>query len=207
MTDTLGRLILRHRDAPSPGLLVEWELLRLLDRAGCAALEDDLKEIAGPWETYEATERLWQALPDAPGLYMFVWRPPFRLAVADDRKPGSIFQVLYVGQAGASRDEHGNTLRERYKSYRKYLRGDPERLWAPGEPVSRNQRLARYLTLRPLEYWFAVVSDRSQVENLESRLTTLLNPPINDRGRPKIRARPSTPEPAWSGERGTPTPT
>ena len=193
--DEIAELVLRHRDSDSPVIEVEWALLRLLDKNHCSMLEKDLGTRACPWEVHLATERLWEMLPSKPGLYMFVWRPPFRFEVAEGRRPGDVHQVLYIGQAGAG-DGATTTLRERYKSYSRYLRGSPERLWGQGEPITRPKRLERYLTLRPLEYWFAVVEDRGQIALLEDRLLQLLNPPVNRERRPKLIAR--TPRPAFS---------
>jgi hypothetical protein len=143
MTD-LEKLVMRHRDDPSPELAVQWALLRLLDQCGTGALVEDLVARAGPWEAYDATERLWEILPEEPGLYMFVWRPWFRFRMAEAtvtvpiQKPDSITQILYIGQTGASDNEAGSTLRERYKSYRKYLRAEPDSLWDRHQSSTRH---------------------------------------------------------------------
>lgn len=202
MTDDLLRLVHRHRDEPSPVLPTEWPLLRLLDSFGSKALTEDLKEAAQPWEAKEATDRLWEVLPDSPGLYMFVWRPWFRFNMAetlrtDDSKPDSVSQILYIGQAGASGTNSGSTLKQRYKSYSKHIRGDPRELWAPALPMTRPQ-LARYLSLRPLEYWFTVIEDRREIKPLESRLISMFNPPMNKNELPKIKSRFKAPQSAFS---------
>jgi hypothetical protein len=149
-------------------------------------LQGDLQRHATPWEAHKATERLWEMLPDEPGLYMFVWRPSFRFDVAENRCPGDLYQVLYIGQAGAGKDLR-TTLKNRYKNYRRYLKANPAMLWEPDEPVTRPKRLERYLNLRPLEYWYAVVEDRNQIALLEDRLMQLLNPPLNRVRGPKLR--------------------
>jgi len=203
MSDPLVRLVHRHRDEPSPTLPAEWALLRLLDRVGTEALTGDLSNVGDPWEAYEATERLWEMLPEKPGLYMFVWRPWFRFDVAETSvtagppKPGSVSQILYIGQAGASDDSQGNTLKQRYKGYGRYIRADPKVLWTPSQPMTRPQ-LSRYLALRPLEYWFTVVDDRSEIKRLESRLLAMFNPPMNKNELPKIRSRFKSPQPAFA---------
>lgn len=202
MTDDLTRLVHRHRDEPSPVLHTEWPILRLLDRPGSKTLAEDLRVTAEPWESKEATERLWEILPDSPGLYMFVWRPWFRFNVADtlnvdDSKPDSVSQILYIGQAGASDGTGGSTLKQRYKSYSKHIRGDPRELWAPGLPMTRPQ-LSRYLALRPLEYWFTVVEDRREIKALETRLLSIFNPPMNKNELPKIKSKFKSPQSAFS---------
>ena len=200
LTDELEHLIHRHRDEESPTLSVDWALLRLLDRAGTGALCQDLTDLGDGWEVCEATERLWENLPDQPGLYMFVWRPWFRFTMMETAAgvppmPDSTSQILYIGQAGSSIYETGNTLKIRYKSYRRFIRSEPSRLWAPTLRISRPTRL-EYLALRPLEYWFTVVEDRSAIKSLEARLLNMFNPPLNQAGLPKTigaRAKPATP--------------
>lgn len=183
--DELARLVVRYRDSPSPMLQVEWALLRLLDATHCSMLQNDLHEHASQWEVCAATGDLWKMLPDRPGLYMFVWRPPFGFQVAEGRRSGDLYQVLYVGQAGAG---HGttSTLRDRYKTYTRHIGGSADLLWQRDEPISRASRLDRYLKLRPLEYWFTVVEDRAQIKLLEDRLLQLLNPPVNRDRRPRL---------------------
>lgn len=191
--DTLADLVLRHRDSPSPVLHNHLALLRLLDEAGSKALSADLSRDAQPWEMRVATKRTWEMVPDEPGLYMFVWRPFFRFEVTEGGNVG-LERVLYLGQAGAGQYRQA-TLRSRYKSgYSKYFPGDPAQLWDEREVIQRNARLERYLTLRPLEFWFTVVQNREQIGLLEDRLIQMLNPPINRDRRPKLvrgRAQPA----------------
>ncbi|MEJ8652805.1 hypothetical protein WKI65_33265 [Streptomyces sp. MS1.AVA.3] len=101
---------------------------------------------------------------------------------------GGFHQVLYIGHAGGA-GELGNTLRNRFKDYKKHLRGNPEDLWTREPPTTRAGRLTHYLALHPLEFWFATVADRSMIRNLEDRLIHLYSPPINIQGRPKLRGR------------------
>lgn len=185
----LTALVAKHRDRDSPTLAVELALQRLLDVRDCLALQNTVAAVAGPWEAHAASERLYENLPAEAGIYMFVWRPPFHFDVHQGRRPFDLTQVLYVGRAGGGSST--NTLKARYKDYRKYLRGDPAGLWEEGEPITRPTRLARYLTLRPLEYWCAVISDPAEVDSVEARLTKLLNPPLNKDRRPKLRPKPA----------------
>lgn len=191
----LTRSVIRHSVEPSPALEIHLGIAPMLDVPAHAILQDDLRAKASLWESALAVEELHRALPDAPGLYMFIWRPSIRLAMAD-RSESSFHQVLYIGQAGGS-GQRGNTLKNRYKDYRKHLRGDPEDLWNREPPTTRAGRLTHYLSLRPLEFWYATVEDRTVIKNLEARLINLYNPPLNSQNKPKLRARVSSvPQPA-----------
>jgi hypothetical protein len=196
--DALARMVQRHREEDSPALPIEVGLLRMLDTDSCQQLDQDLREFASPWEVHQATESLTSALPDEPGLYMFVWRPQFQFQIDGRPASGSFPQLLYVGQAGASKADYGNTIRRRYKEYRRYLRANPESLWADSEPKTREQRLSCYLPLRPMEFWCSTVTDRNRIRGLEKRLIRLWNPPLNDSDRPKLRGRLGAPRAAWT---------
>ncbi|MFC5253457.1 hypothetical protein [Streptomyces nigrescens] len=196
--DAFTRMVQRHREEDSPALPIEVGLLRMLDADNCQQLDQDLREFASPWEVHQATENLAPALPDEPGLYMFVWRPQFQFQVDGRPAQGSFPQLLYVGQAGASKSDCGNTIRQRYKEYRRYLRASPESLWTDSEPKTREQRLSRYLPLRPMEFWCTTVTDRNRIRGLEKRLIRLWNPPLNDSDRPKLRGRLGAPRAAWT---------
>lgn len=193
--DILTRSVIRHSVEPSPALEIQLGIAPMLDVPAHTILQEDLRAKASLWESALAVEELHRALPDAPGLYMFIWRPSIRLAMADQSE-SSFHQVLYIGQAGGS-GQRGNTLKNRYKDYRKHLRGDPEDLWTREPPTTRAGRLTHYLSLRPLEFWYATVEDRTVIKNLEARLINLYNPPLNSQNRPKLRARVSSiPQPA-----------
>lgn len=187
----LSALVARHRDSDSPVLPVDWALLRLLDESGCRQLQSDLAAEGGAWEVLTATEHAWEAVPDQPGLYLFVWNPWFALDLADATRRGDLRQVLYVGKAGA--DDAGTPtsggLRQRYRSYVKHLRSSPDSLWSRTEPRTRTQLLDRYLCLRPLEFWFTAIPSHAEVPLLEDRLIKILNPPCNRQRAPRITAR------------------
>ncbi|MGI5205816.1 hypothetical protein ACQEU6_30105 [Spirillospora sp. CA-108201] len=186
-TNAHERSVIRHRAEASPALNLQLGIAMMLDIPAHKVLQDDLTELASPWERAMAVESLTDSLPHEAGLYMFVWRPAIRLRMADESQT-SFYQVLYIGQAGGA-GQRGNTLRNRFKDYKKHLRGNPERLWTEGPPTARSDRLTYYLALRPLEFWFATVEDRSVIRNLEERLITLYNPPLNSHSRPRLRAR------------------
>ncbi|MGW5231621.1 hypothetical protein ACWEQU_04820 [Streptomyces nodosus] len=189
------RSVIRHRAEASPALELQLGIATMLDVPAHKVLQDDLAEHASSWEQALAVESLGDSLPHEAGLYMFVWRPSINLVMADNSQ-SNFHQVLYIGQAGGS-GQRGNTLRNRYKDYKRHLRGNPEHLWTEEPPTTRAGRLTYYLALRPLEFWFATVEDRSVIKNLEARLINLYNPPLNNQNRPKLRARLSTiPQPA-----------
>lgn len=193
--DTHVRSVIRHRTEAGPSLDIRLGIAPMLDVPAHRVLQDDLEKHASLWEHALAVESLGDALPDEAGLYMFVWRPSISLAMADDTRIG-FHQVLYIGQAGGS-GQRGNTLRNRYRDYKKHLRGNPEHLWTEKPPTTRAGRLTHYLALRPLEFWFATVEDRAKIKNLEARLINLYNPPLNNQNRPKLRGRLSSiPQPA-----------
>ncbi|MDX2391814.1 hypothetical protein NJL88_17505 [Streptomyces sp. DK15] len=193
--DTAARAVIRHRLDASPALEFQLGITPMMDVPAHRVLQDDLSRLASPWERLSATESIVNAIPDEPGLYMFVWRPSIKLAMAD-RTEGRFHQVLYIGHAGGA-GQLGNTLRNRYRDYRKHLRGNPESLWTREPPTNRDDLLTHFLALRPLEYWFATVEDRSAIKNLEDRLLHLYNPPLNIQGGPTLRGRLSTvPKPA-----------
>lgn len=189
---TLGEVVAEHRDSPSPVLSLDVPLLRLLDGPGCGSLDKKLREVAGEWEVMLAKERLWESLPKSPGIYMFVWRPTFRWHVS--ARPDSVCYYLYVGQTGAGAS--GATLRDRYKSYTKYLAGSPDKLWEEPAVRTRTSTFERYLKLEPLEFWYTVVQSPSEVNLLEDQLIKLLMPPLNGQRAPKVRL--TTPRPAFS---------
>lgn len=198
---TIEDLVVRHHDSPSPRLTHDWALLRLLDERFCTTLAKDLGTDAGQWEVFEnVTQRLHENLPDEPGLYMFVWRPPFAFDVDSKLRSGDLAQVLYVGMAGGASGSK-NTIRERFKNYRKHVGSDPASLWEATVPKTRMSLLGRYLTLRPLEFWCSVVPDRANVAPLEKRLLKLLNPPCNGQLLPALVVEPR--EPAFGPTRLT----
>jgi len=183
-----------NRDRHSPLLELDVPLLRLIDPRQCSHMTTKMATIAGEWEVRVATERLWEELPLETGVYMFVWRPTLRFKVSPvlAKKartipsviPDSLSYVLYVGQTGASGGS--GSFHQRYKSYTSYLAGNPAELWEERPVQTRHSRLARFLTLRPLEFWYAVVKDPNEIDWLEDQLMKLLNPPLNGPKSPRF---------------------
>jgi hypothetical protein len=187
----LEALVAARRDQPSPVLTIEVPLLRLLSAVECDHLTRSLGEEAGVWEVATATERLWETLPDSPGLYMFVWCPTLRLSMAAGGHSGRLPYILYVGQTGGRGGPM--TLRQRYKHYLRYLAGGAEQLWTEPLVRTRESLMNRFLKLRPLEFWYSVAPDCRSIPALEDRLIQFLNPPLNIARRPRIIAKPARP--------------
>ena len=86
-----------------------------------------------------------------------------------------IMRILYVGKSSAS-------LQERFRSEYKTIIGEanPAYFWKD-ENESRRVKLRRLFSLEPIELWFCRIhSDESTlIDNLETRLIALTNPPGN----------------------------
>jgi len=126
---------------------------------------------------------------------MFVWCPPFRLKFADaieaySESPTNAFffthYVVYVGQAGGGGGQ--GTLCARFKGdYARILEdSSPKELFSRVEARTRKEKLKRYLSLEPLEYWFMVVEDTDTLKDLERSLQQFLNPPAIVQNRPAL---------------------
>ena len=101
--------------------------------------------------------------------------------------------VLYVGKAG-ERDGTRDTIKNRYQQeYSKYVGQNATCLWEDTAAESREQRLSRYLTLRPLEYWFLTLDDVRDIQVLERKLIRLLRPPLNQQHGRKLRSGKTVP--------------
>jgi hypothetical protein len=188
-------LALNHTE-PTPYLQLKLPVDPLIDERHCQQISESLRLAGKDWECRKATPTLWKQLPTKPGLYMFVWRPSlsFRLA-ADPDRPVIPPYILYVGQAGG---KSNNNLRGRYKGeYAHYVGADPSVLWSTdtGRQV-RQERLQRYLTIVPLEYWWSVIEDRDKILQLERRLNYMLSPPLSRVGRARLITMDAFPDPA-----------
>jgi hypothetical protein len=167
-----------------------------MDSQYCQTLIEDLAIVAGDgWEVLKATKSAWRMIPNSPGLYMFVWKPSFELQMAKPPPQRVPFPwVLYVGRTGDASSK--NTLKKRYReAYAKVVAGDPEALWDARQPRSRAERLRRYLSIVPLEFWYTVVSNVDAIAELERRLFNLFAPPFNVSGGPRLH--PTKPEKAF----------
>jgi hypothetical protein len=118
---------------------------------------------------------------------MFVWKPDLMFRFAAAPHVEQLCWVLYVGKAGTEEGKN-DTIKHRYlNEYSNYLGKDASCLWDSHAPTDREQKLARYLTLRPMEYWFLSMGDVRDILILERKLIRLLRPPLNAQHGPKIR--------------------
>lgn len=197
-TQQFNHLLVKFRDEPSHSISFEPCLGRLMDSLECRALTEVLHDEGFRWERRVATPTLWSMLPDERGLYMFVWCPELMFR-CENRQDSSatdyerLLWVMYVGKAGVE-DGQSDTLKQRFKNgYAKYVGEDPSPLWnrRPQENTRREELLARYLTVRPLEFWYLVLEDVDDIRTLEKRLIKALNPPLNKQhGRRLILGKP-----------------
>lgn len=181
----LESAIARHRNDPPVNLPFNLRLDTLLDSNFCEEITKLLGHVCSTWEIRTASQALYHLLPSRAGLYMFVWRPKLSLR-ASGSKTLEIYWVLYVGRAGGKHSN--NTLKARFRSeYRQYLDTDPEELWSSTPVLSRKERLNRYLSLRPLEFWYSMQTTEGYLEFLEDKLLQLLSPPLNVQKRALLR--------------------
>ena len=159
----------------------------LIDAVHCSSISKLIHRNGAMWERHLATPTLGESLPDKKGLYMFVWKPQLKLEVENPRHTFQPSWVVYVGKAGIDGGTH-DTVRHRYQTeYSKYVGKDPSALWSSAASDSRHERLSRYLTLRPLEYWFLPVMDPTQLHHLERSLIKIINPPANRQHGSRLR--------------------
>lgn len=189
--DAMSAAVALNRESDFTPITFQPPLIPLLDLARCRAWEEELKKRATKWEVRQATVDLWRQIPDVPGLYMFVWKPPLHFQMEGFAKPHAFSWVLYLGLAGAGSSK--NTLKYRYKKeYSNYLNGNPTNIFAKATSGGRTELFKRWLLLRPLEYWWAEVSDTDQLIELEKQMIKLLAPPLNTQHNRKLRTREDT---------------
>lgn len=173
-----------HHTEPTPYMQLRLPVDPLVNDTHCEQISASLMSLCSDWERRVATESLYKQLPAKRGLYMFVWRPKLELRFAEDpARTVSPPYILYVGQAGGNASSN-NTIRSRYQGeYAGYVGASPEVLWDSRPPVGRKEKLRRFLSLCPLEYWYCTIEDQSQILRLESRLNYMLSPPLVSQGR------------------------
>lgn len=189
------QVLAKYRDEAAPLLEFYPYVEHLIDSNYCKCLDKIIHAADVRWERRKAVENLGVSLPEVKGLYMFVWAPDFCFRFDGQAAAERIYWVLYVGKAGTQDGTH-DTIKHRYLTeYSKYVGKDPSGLWNRQPAVSREERLSRFLTLRPLEYWFLPLTKESDIELFEKKLIRMLQPPLNRQHGPKIR--PGKPVPAF----------
>jgi hypothetical protein len=176
----MARAVALNKDEPPATIAFRPPFQLLLDVEHCLAWSSELEAAGQSWEVRMATPELWRHLPAAAGLYMFVWRPQFSFRVATPQVRDEAFGwILYVGKTGA--DDSKATFRSRYKGeYSRLVGGDPSQLFESSVPNNRAARMRRYLTLRPLEFWFTEFGDKTRINQVERQLIRSFSPPLND---------------------------
>lgn len=167
----------RH-DEPAAAIHFAPCIERLLDEELCQSVVQIMQTSGVKWERFAAHDNLAAQLPAARGVYMFVWCPPIAFGFTETQQQ-SLPWILYVGKAG-TKGGVADTLPARYKTYQTHIGKPPAKLWDQRPPCTREERLARYLTLRPLEYWFITLDEVQKITRLEKHLIKLFRPPIND---------------------------
>jgi hypothetical protein len=166
----------------------------LIDINHCIEISKILHNVGARWERNIATPTLGSSLPTEKGIYMFVWCPSLTLEFETSPHTFRPSWVLYVGKAGVEGGTH-DTIQHRYQSeYCKYVGSDPSCLWDEPAVDDRETRLARYLSVRPLEHWFLPLKNTKEISSIERTLIRMFNPPVNRQHGRKLRA--TTTEPA-----------
>jgi hypothetical protein len=177
----------RHREDPPPGMNLMLPIHHQMDQDFCGAVSNDLMRYCTAWEKRLATSDLWRQLPAQCGVYMFVFAST--LVFRSESNSFSPTWVIYVGRAGSATSNR--TVRDRYYGeYCKYIGKNPEVLWHKTAPSTREERMARFLTIYPLQYWYTTIEDHEKIPSIEDRLIKLLSPVLNDRQLPRLRPQP-----------------
>jgi hypothetical protein len=195
--DEFRRVVSRYRDTPACSLYFAPALGKFLDKSLVDAIQDEFRGNGLKWERRNATPSLATQLPRDRGIYMFVWTPGPVFEFDSGSHHHHTAWILYIGKAGVEGGA-SDTFQDRYRqAYQRYVGGDPSVVWADDPPRSgREDQLRRYLTLRPLQYWYLPLSDVRYIPILEKRLVQLFRPPLNTQ-HGGIRARLGKPSPAW----------
>ena len=193
--DEFTLLVHKYRDEPASVLPFTPCIEKLIDAEHCKQIGSLLHQNGARWERHKATNSLYNTLPAVRGVYMFVWRPCLTLKLDPNGEIQLVTFVLYVGKAGVDGGV-SDTIKSRYQSeYSKYIAKDASALWDQSIAETREDRLEKYLTLRPLEYWFLPVERVKDIPQMEKQLIKMLRPPLNTQH--GIRLRPGKSEPAF----------
>lgn len=178
----LRKAILDNIGRRAPSLVFEIPPDRLINKEFSDNLCDDVFNKM-KWEVLVASQSIVNRIPETPGIYMFIWKPYFKLI--NDKGSCEFRYVLYVGQANSET----SNLRTRFRSdYYDFIKNCPDSIWDKIEYENREQRLKKYLNLWELEYWFCSITnsdDFKKIDKYEKELIETLGPMINDMHKPK----------------------
>jgi hypothetical protein len=185
-----AQIVTRHRDTAISGLNFEPNVTAGLAKSEVELLTLDLSQVSKGWERRRVVENM-PSLPKVRGLYMFVWAPPLTLMQECGKQSHVVSWVLYVGKAGVDGGTH-DTIKDRYASeYKKYVSTSANVLWqskTSDHSAVRAERMKKFFSLQPLDFWFLPMEDTNMISGLEKRLIRYLNPPLNKQhSGPKIR--------------------
>lgn len=191
--EEFARMLVKYRDEPACDIHFSPRIDSLMDSELCRRLSMLLHNNS-KWVRQKATANLAEMLPSKRGLYMFIWRPEFIFRCEEVPEVERFFGVLYVGKAGIENGTN-DTIKQRYKSeYSKFVGQDADLLWTTTVPTKRHERLGKYLTLRPLEFWHLEMESIPDIHQFEKKLISMFRPPLNDQHLHYLR--PGKPEPA-----------
>jgi hypothetical protein len=189
---TWQQIVSQNLGAPPTRVLADsYPVDRIQNEAFWKNLQDDLSRHCSPWESFPLSTSVYKVMPDTPGLYMYVWSPE-ALQFPTDHDPLQFQKILYIGQAATS-------LQRRFAGEYKNIieKVSPSLWWSKDENELRSNRLARLFSLSPTRVWFCRIKSEESlalIDNLETRLISLINPPGNQQR--KLRAV-GLPQPIW----------
>ena len=177
--EELKQLLQERRDEEACNLHFNPRLDLLMNSDYCNSLNNLIHRQGAIWERMLATPALGAMLPNEPGIYMFVWKPVLSLRFIASPESEQFTWVLYIGKSGTEGSTTA-TIRQRYLGeYNKYVGKNAVCLWDVADPQNREEKLSRFLTLRPLEFWYLTMNNASEILRLETKLIRVLRPPLN----------------------------
>lgn len=182
LEQALKNAILSNLSERSPSLVFEIAPDRLINKDYCENLSNEVFSKLD-WEVLTASPTTFERIPETSGLYMFVWKPYFK--IKNNMGKFDLRYILYVGKADATT----SNLKTRYKKeYSDYVKQQPDTIWSKSDIDNRDKRLRKYLNLWELEYWFCSITnseDINKIDKFERDLIETLSPPINYQYKPK----------------------
>jgi hypothetical protein len=177
----------RHQESLANSLHL-YPSLSLMDSNNLERFNGILCSSGYKWERKVAVNSIGDSIPDERGIYMFVWCPILKFQFCDPSDHvKQLYFPIYIGKAGT---ENGtkDTLKHRFlREYKNYVGNDPINLLSSEHQNDRKERLEKFLSVRPLEYWYLVIPNLNDISYLESKLIRLLYPPINRQYGPRMK--------------------